>query len=85
MPLLAWAVSRALLSVQQVLLRTYLHMREQESTANSQEMGPDIEIKEKARLLRLRELRLVPERGLISDGGEGWHGRPVAWDAMGTS
>jgi pyridoxine kinase len=90
MPPLAWALSKALLTVQQVLLRTYLHMLALEthdpvpvlSTADGDDTAT--EIQQRAQLLRRRELRIVQERALIADGGTGWEGRRVDWDAIAT-
>lgn len=93
MPALAWALSKALLTVQQILLRTYLHMLELEEQSTNpgpdpiehdatNVTNPEIEIRLRAQQLRRRELRLVQERALISDGGAGWDGRRVDWDTV---
>lgn len=101
---LAHAVSLALLTVQQVLLRTHIHSIEV-STASSihgaatprptrktyiDSLPSDAELdaaepanpkdpKRKAKRMRLRELRVVQERALIVDGGEGWPGKRIDW------
>lgn len=104
---LAHAVSLALLTVQQVLLRTHIHSIEV-STATSikgaatprptrkqffDSLPSDAELdavepanpkdpKRKAKRMRLRELRVVQERALIVDGGEGWPGKLIRWDQV---
>ena len=93
MPTLAWALSKALLTVQQILLRTYIHMlglgeRDTAPGRPAVEMGDATttkdgsEIRQRAQQLRRRELRLVQERALIADGGAGWDGKRVDWDAV---
>lgn len=93
MSALGWALSKALLTVQQILLQTYLHMLELEQhdatldrlaievgAATSTSTASDI--RRRAQQLRRRELRLVQERALIADGGAGWDGKRVDWDAV---
>lgn len=106
LPPLAFAVSRALLTVQQILLRTHLHSltvaASGTATPKPLHEGPpasdsiipsDTELdnapplnpsdpKRKARRMRLREMRVVQERALIVDGGEGWPGVKVDWDTV---
>ena len=36
----------------------------------------------KARRMRMRELRIVQERALITDGGDGWPGRRLDWGVL---
>lgn len=83
MPPLAWAVSKALLTVQQILLRTYVYMLEEESRpgTDNASLPANTAASAKARALRRRELRIVRERALITDGGEGWKGNVVHWEA----
>lgn len=106
LPPLAHAVSRALLTVQQILLRTHLYSLTVAASGTATprplhegETNPDSVIpsdaelddapplnpsdpKRKARRMRLREMRVVQERALIVDGGEGWPGVKVDWDAV---
>lgn len=86
MPHLAWAVSKALLTVQQILLKTYTHMLQQQECQDEsmvRKHGSDNQdIRAKAMHLRSRELRLVPERGLIAEPGPGWAGRRVDWQTV---
>lgn len=103
LPPLPFAVSRALLTVQQILLRTHLFSLSAAgsgtSTPKSLREGtpaPDSIIpsdteldnapppnpsdpKRRARRMRVREMRVVQERALIADGGEGWPGVKVDW------
>ncbi|WRT66510.1 pyridoxal kinase [Kwoniella shivajii] len=105
LPPLAHAVSKALLTVQQILLRTHLYSLAQTTTSgtatprplhhpsNDQHVIPsDAELdainpsnpkdpKRKAKRMRLRELRVVQERALIAEGGQGWPGRKLDWSA----
>jgi pyridoxine kinase len=69
---LATAVSKALLTVQQILLRTHIHALSGSSSASDDILG-------KAKILRTRELRIIQERSLIIDGGEGWPGVKLDW------
>ncbi|BEJ16357.1 hypothetical protein CspHIS471_0509620 [Cutaneotrichosporon sp. HIS471] len=105
LPPLAFAVSRALLTVQQILLRTHLfsltvansgtttpqQLREgppapdsiipsDSELDNATPLNPS-DTKRRARRMRVREMRVVQERGLIADGGEGWLGVQVDWNA----
>lgn len=108
LPPLAYAVSRALLTVQQILLRTHIFSLEAASTSETSGVNtplseanphPDAVIpsdaeldaasppnprdpKRKARRMRLREMRVVPNRNLILDGGEAWGGVRIDWDAV---
>lgn len=105
LPPLPFAVSCALLTVQQILLRTHLYSLTAAgsgtSTPKPLREGPpapdsiipsDAELdsapplnpsdpKRKARRMRLREMRVVQERALIVNGGEGWPGVKVDWDS----
>lgn len=88
---LAWALSKALLTVQQILLRTYLHMLDL-NARDGMPGGTDAtegsasatatDVSQRAQQLRRRELRLVQERALIADGGAGWEGRRVDWEKV---
>ena len=69
---LATAVSKALLTVQQILLRTHIHALSSSSPTSDDLLG-------KAQLLRTRELRIVQERSLITDAGDGWPGVEIDW------
>jgi pyridoxine kinase len=69
---LATAVSKALLTVQQILLRTHIHALSGISSASDDILG-------KAKILRSRELRIIQERSLITDGGGGWPGVKLDW------
>ncbi|WVQ80248.1 pyridoxal kinase [Cryptococcus sp. DSM 104549] len=110
LPPLPAAVSKALLAVQQILLRTHLHSLaqteasgvatprplhhpSQDSALTDSVFPSDTELdaaaplnpkdpKRKARRMRLRELRVVQERALIQDGGEGWPGKVLDWDSI---
>lgn len=105
LPPLAHAVSRALLAVQQILLKTHLYSLTEAGSGTATPRaaaGPppsdsvipsDTELdnapplnptdpKRKARRMRLRELRVVQEQALIVDGGEGWPGVQLDWDAV---
>jgi len=73
---LASAVSKALLTVQQILLRTHIHALAQVNDTNDASIN---DVKSKAQVLRTRELRIIPERSLITDGGEAWPGSRVDW------
>jgi pyridoxine kinase len=73
---LATALSKALLTVQQILLRTHIHALAQVTDTNDASKD---DVKSKAQILRKRELRIIPERSLITDGGEGWPGSRVDW------
>lgn len=95
------AVSKALLTVQQILLRTHLYSLNvaASGTATPRPLHGDDEAKielpadsvipsdtelddapplnpsdpkRKARRMRLRELRIIPEREMIVNGGQGW-------------
>lgn len=110
LPSLPHAVSKALLTVQQVLLRTHLYslshagpsgaatprpLHRHEETAKrdislDSIIPSDVELdsvsskgpgdpKRKAKRMRLRELRVVQERSLIADGGQGWPGQRMNW------
>ncbi|WVQ99554.1 pyridoxal kinase [Kwoniella sp. CBS 9459] len=110
LPPLPHAVSKALLTVQQILLKTHIHSlvnsgtsgaatprplhhstNEQQRHAQHQSVIPsDAELdaiepinprdpKRKAKRMRLRELRIVQERALIANGGEGWAGKRLDW------
>lgn len=72
---LADAVSKALLTVQQILLKTHLH-------ALSVPAPPGSETVATARTLRERELRLIPERALIASPGEGWVPKTIDWSTL---
>ncbi|KAL7421924.1 putative pyridoxal kinase [Cryptotrichosporon argae] len=106
-PPVASAVARALLTVQQILVRTHLAtldaaaassgvatprpLREGERPPPGSVIPSDAELdaadpahgetRRKARRMRLRELRIVQERGLIEAGGE-WPGVRLDWDAI---
>ncbi|WVQ74020.1 pyridoxal kinase [Cryptococcus sp. DSM 104548] len=112
LPPLAFAVSKALLTVQQILLRTHIHSLAQAEAAGNATPRPlhapsssevsqqppsvipsDAELddvippnpkdpKRKARRMRLRELRVVQERALIENGGEGWPGKKLSWEQL---
>ncbi|KAK8864530.1 pyridoxal kinase [Kwoniella newhampshirensis] len=109
LPPLPHAVSKALLAVQQILLRTHLYSlgqtgasgmatprplhRPSDQTTSGSVIPSDTELdainplnpkdpKRKAKRMRLRELRVVQERALIQDGGEGWPGRQLDWDDL---
>lgn len=111
LPPLPHAVSRALLTVQQVLLQTHLHALAQvskqsttkpssapaektahQSRASASVIPSDNELDgppelngvpgRKAKRMQLRELRLIAERALIADGGEGWPGALVNWSTI---
>ncbi|WWC62124.1 pyridoxal kinase [Kwoniella dejecticola CBS 10117] len=108
LPPLPHAVSKALLTVQQILLRTHIHSLVQAGTSGSATPRPlhhsaselhgsvipsDVELdeinpsnpkdpKRKAKRMRLRELRVVQERSLIADGGEGWPGKELDWTTV---
>ncbi|WWC70136.1 pyridoxal kinase [Kwoniella pini CBS 10737] len=108
LPPLAHAVSKALLTVQQILLRTHIYSLIQTGTSGTATPRPlhhspsepqgsaipsDVELdeinpinpkdpKRKARRMRLRELRVVQERALIADGGEGWPGKELDWPSV---
>jgi pyridoxine kinase len=79
---LASAVSKALLTVQQILLRTHIHALAQADAANSGSASSMENVKGKAQVLRKRELRIIQERSLITDGGEGWPGSRVDWSRL---
>jgi pyridoxine kinase len=79
MPPLASAVSKALLTVQQILLRTHLHALSKSTDRSRPIAGVESDVIEKARVLRQRELRIIPERALIADGGQGWPGCRIDW------
>ncbi|WVR06917.1 pyridoxal kinase [Kwoniella sp. DSM 27419] len=105
LPDLPHAVSRSLLSVQQILLKTHLYSLVQTGVSGSATPRPlhhsseerhqpvipsDAELddvkplnprdpKRKAKRMRLRELRVVQERSLISSEGEGWPGKKLDW------
>lgn len=104
---LVHAVSKALLGVQQVLLKTHLYslsvsasgtttpkpMRDRETREYESVIPSDTELdnatplnpadpKRKAKRMRIREMRVVQERRLLLDGGEGWPGAKVDWDVI---
>ncbi|WWD17160.1 pyridoxal kinase [Kwoniella shandongensis] len=106
LPPLPHAVSKALLAVQQILLRTHLYSLSRTEASGTATPRPlhhpsdrptldsvipsDTELdamkplnpndpKRKAKRMRLRELRVIPERALIQDGGEGWPGKRLDW------
>lgn len=76
---LASAVSKALLTVQQILLRTHVHALTQTTEGKLANTDSTNDVREKAQVLRKRELRIIQERALITDGGEGWAGSRVDW------
>lgn len=103
-PPLIFAVSKALLGVQQVLLKTHLHSLSVASSGSAtprplsdpKQRGDDSVIpsdteldnapplnptdpKRKAKRMRIREMRVVQERRLLLDGGEGWPGARIDW------
>ncbi|WWD03134.1 pyridoxal kinase [Kwoniella europaea PYCC6329] len=108
LPPLPHAVSKALLTVQQILLRTHLYSLIQTGTSGTATPRPlhhsssehhgsvipsDAELdaigpvnpkdpKRKAKRMRLRELRVVQERKLIVDGGQGWPGKRLDWQRI---
>ena len=106
LPPLVHAVSKALLAVQQVLLRTHLYSLSQASAYGAATPRPlhpqtqshdsvlptDSELdaavpvnkdpKRKAKRMRLRELRVVQERQLLQDRGEGWPGKKLDWATL---
>lgn len=75
MPPLAQAVSKALLTVQQVLLKTHLYALSHPSSSTTDDRPT-------AQVLRQRELRIIPERALIADPGEGWSPKAIDWSAV---
>lgn len=95
------AVSRALLVVQQILLRTHLHsIARPDATSGTATPRPlhhpslptDSELdtkpptdvrdpRRKAQRMRLRELRVVPERELLNIP-EGWPGKQLDWNDL---
>lgn len=98
------AVSRALLAVQCVLLRTHLHSLSQALISGSATPRPlhprkaesviptDNELdsatpndpkdpKRKAKRMRLRELRVVQERHLLTSD-QGWQGKRIDWNGV---
>ncbi|WVF71313.1 pyridoxal kinase [Kwoniella sp. CBS 6097] len=112
LPPLPHAVSKALLTVQQILLKTHIHSLVQSGTSGSATPRPlhhstneqrhaehqsvipsDAELdaiepinpkdpKRKAKRMRLRELRVIQERALIADGGQGWAGKRLEWPTV---
>jgi len=74
---LASAVSKALLTVQQILLQTHLHALSTEVTSDN--VGKTDDVRSRAEILRKRELRIIQERLLISQENEGWPGSRVEW------
>lgn len=108
LPPLALAVSRALLTVQQILLRTHIFSLDAAASASgtatprplSEKDRPvdsvipsDAELddapplnpkdpKRKARRMRMREMRVVQERDLIVNGGDGWPGVRIDWKSV---
>lgn len=107
LPPLPYAVSKALLTVQQILLRTHVFSLVQSGAQDNSQTLPandpafvnqsvlpsDSEldslppealngVKRKARRMRLRELRLIAERDLIVNGGEGWPGQRLQWESI---
>ncbi|KAK4689995.1 hypothetical protein P7C73_g79, partial [Tremellales sp. Uapishka_1] len=108
LPDLPHAVSKALLTVQQILLKTHLYTLAESSVSGAATPRPlhhpssplvssvipsDAELdaqaplnptdpKRKAKRMRMRELRVVQERALIADGGQGWPGKKVDWDTI---
>ena len=112
LPVLPYAVSKALLTVQQILLKTHLFFLSQARRSNDAEprrmhhsagslrrdrtsdaidqsaSHPNVERSldyddpmRKAIRTRKRELRIIPERGLIIDNGQGWPGRRMDWSS----
>jgi pyridoxine kinase len=104
---LAYAVSKALMAVQQILLLTHLHSlsRSQISDAGTATPRPlhhpvassaviptDNELdsmetragdpKRKAKRMKLRELRIIPERRRLTAEGEGWPGKKLDWESL---
>jgi pyridoxine kinase len=100
---LRYAVSRALLTVQQILLRTHIYSLQvaadgsatplAEGAPSDAVIPSDAELddapplnpadpKRKARRMRLREMRVVQERALIVDGGEGWPSVKIDWESI---
>ncbi|WWC89185.1 pyridoxal kinase [Kwoniella dendrophila CBS 6074] len=108
LPPLPYAVSKALLTVQQILLRTHIHSLVQTGVSGAATPRPlhhlsgeqhsavipsDAELdavnpsnpgdpRRKAKRMRLRELRVVQERTLIVNGGEGWPGQKLDWASV---
>ncbi|OCF32990.1 pyridoxal kinase [Kwoniella heveanensis CBS 569] len=112
LPSLPHAVSKALLTVQQILLKTHIHSliksgssgaatprplhhstNEQSHPQHQSVIPSDAELdaakpinprdpRRKAKRMRLRELRVVPERALIANGGEGWAGKRLNWSRV---
>ena len=106
LPPLAHAVSKSLLAVQQILLRTHLyslsrsgysgdptpgHAGKEGEVASAIPSDDELDAAEpcspsdprrKARRMRMRELRIVQERALIADGGDGWPGRRLDWGVL---
>lgn len=76
---LASAVSKALLTVQQILLRTHIHALAQVTDTTAGESSSTKNVRSKAQVLRKRELRIIPERSLITEVGEGWPGSRIDW------
>jgi pyridoxine kinase len=72
---LADAVAKALLTVQQILLKTHIH-------ALSAPTGSSTDTRATATTLRQRELRLIPERALIASPGDGWTSTPIDWSTL---
>ena len=111
LPTFPHAVSKALLTVQQILLRTHLYALSQADSSGGATSTPllhsgssakadvdsvipsDAELddhplvkpkdpKVKAKRMRIRELRVVQERNLIAEGGDGWPARELDWSAI---
>jgi pyridoxine kinase len=104
LPALPHAVSKALLAVQQILLRTHLYSLSHAGPSGTATPRPfhaapesviptDAELdsaaplnpkdpRRKARRMRIRELRVVQERALISQDGVGWPGQRLNWSAL---
>lgn len=101
---LVHAVSKALLGVQQVLLKTHLYSLSVSASGSTTPrplkdhgyesvIPSDTELdnavplnpadpKRKAKRMRIREMRVVPERRLLLDGGEGWPCTKVDWELI---
>ena len=86
------AVSQALLAVQGVLLRSHLHSMERDTvTGGSSDLPSDSELDaaeprrngnpgRRAKRMRLRELRIIASRSLLSGDEHGWQGGEIRWD-----
>lgn len=99
---LVHAVSKALLGVQQVLLKTHLYSLSVSGSTTPRPLKDDsyesvipsdteldnavplnpADPKRKAKRMRIREMRVVPERRLLLDGGRSWPGTKIDWELI---